>query len=66
MNEENLAMENSKNMEKDITNEFDIDKVDGLETGYFFSPMYISLLNRFLFVAYTEWKGSQFFKKTLT
>ena len=28
--------------------------------------MYIYLLNRFLFVAYTEWKDSQFFKKTLT
>ena len=42
----------TKIIERDITNEFDIDK-DGLDTGYSFSPPYIFLLNRFLFVAYT-------------
>lgn len=68
INEEDLMMEQTtrEGGEKDLTNQLEIDKGDTLQTGFRLSAPYLALLNRFLFVAYTEWKDSQFFKKTLT
>jgi hypothetical protein len=50
----------------DITEDLSYENQNRLETGFIFSEEYKCLLNRFLFVAYTEWSQSQLFKATIT
>lgn len=38
---------------------------NNLETNRQLSPMYLKFVNQFLFVCYTEWKTSNFFKSEL-
>lgn len=49
----------------DITEDLSYENQNRLETGYMFSEEYRALLNRFLFVAYTEWSQSQLFRATI-
>jgi predicted nuclease with TOPRIM domain len=50
----------------DLTEDLSYENQSRMETGFVFSEEYKALLNRFLFVAYTEWSQSQLFKATIT
>lgn len=50
----------------DITEDLSYENQNRFETGFVFSEEYKSLLNRFLFVAYTEWSQSQLFRATIS
>ncbi len=50
----------------DITEDYSYENQNRLETGYMLSEEYRCLLNRFLFVAYTEWSQSQLFRATIS
>lgn len=59
--EEMFIAEESKSDE----NEVELEENLSLDTGKYLPRTYLALINRFLFVAYNEWKTSQFFKDTV-
>jgi hypothetical protein len=65
-NDEVNLLETTNEGKVDITEDFSLEKVNHLETGYVLAEEYKGLLNRFLFVAYTEWSKSQLFKQTIS
>lgn len=49
-----------------MTQDFsEIERFDNFDSGYFLSEDYRHLINRFLFVSYTEWSDSQTFKQMI-